>query len=36
VQDYVEESRRRSDIERSNVERKNTGVDLGAVAKKKK
>ena len=32
VQDYVDESRRRSDIERSNVERKKTGVDLGAVA----
>src|SRR3989442_52255 len=32
VQDYVEESRRRSDIERSNVERTKTGLDLGAVA----
>src|SRR5256714_15422900 len=32
VQGYVEESRRRSDIERSNVERTKTGVDLGAVA----
>src|SRR5437870_4530543 len=32
VQRYVEESRRRSDIERSNVERTKTGVDLGAVA----
>ncbi|MGE3539264.1 MAG: leucine--tRNA ligase [Candidatus Tectimicrobiota bacterium] len=32
VQRYVEESRRRSDIERSNIERKKTGVALGAVA----
>src|SRR5256712_2486337 len=32
VQRYVEESRRRSDIERSNIERTKTGVDLGAVA----
>src|SRR2546423_1569497 len=32
VQGYVTESRRRSDIERSNVERTKTGVDLGAVA----
>ena len=32
VQRYVEESRRRSDIERSSIERTKTGVDLGAVA----
>src|SRR5262249_44622575 len=32
VQRYVEESRRQSDIERSNVERTKTGVELGAVA----